>query len=100
MLGRKTRNTQSGSHSRDIEVRLDGKVLFSGSLADLPLKEEWIIKKSVEFFNDPEPCFLHRSAVAIRLLNEIWDSETDGAESEYPDYPKGALIFKQTGLPQ
>lgn len=30
-----------------------------------------IINKSIEFFSDPEPCFIHRSAVLKRLLAEI-----------------------------
>jgi len=77
------------------------KVLFSGNLEDLPLKDEWIIKKSVEFFNDPEPCFIHRSAVAVRLLHEIRESAAGGgaAESEYADFPPGAVIvIKDKGL--
>ena len=96
MFGRKSRNKGTVSERRHIEVRLDDKALFSGDLTDLPLKDEWIIKKSIEFFNDPEPCFIHRSAVTIRMLNEIWDAAANGGatESEYADYPAGAVIFR------
>jgi len=96
MFGRKSQKKENVSECRNIEARLGGKVLFSGDLADLPLKDEWIIKKSIEFFNDPEPCFIHRSAVMIRLLNEIWDSAAPGAgmESDYVDYPRGAELFR------
>ena len=72
MFRLKTKNKETVSECRNIEVRLDDTVLFAGDLMDLPLKDEWIIKKSIEFFNDPEPCFIHRGAVTIRLLNEIW----------------------------
>ena len=96
MLGRKSRNKGNVSQHRNIEVRLDESVLFSGELMDLPLKDEWIIKKSIEFFNDPEPCFIHRSAVTIRLLDEIWESSADcGTESEYIDYPQNAVIIRK-----
>ena len=97
MFGRKPKNMEKASECRNIEVRLDNKVLFSGDLMDLPLKDEWIIKKSIEFFSDPEPCFIHRSAVTIRLLNEIWESTgSGGTEFEYADCPKGAVIVKTT----
>ena len=96
MFRLKTKNKETVSECRNIEVRLDDTVLFAGDLMDLPLKDEWIIKKSIEFFNDPEPCFIHRSAVTIRLLNEIWDSAVTrgGTESEYVDYPAGAVIIR------
>ena len=96
MFGRKSKNKETVSECRDIEVHLDDNILFSGDLTDLPLKDEWIIKKSIEFFNDPEPCYIHRGAVTIRLLNEIWDDiiKNGSSESEYADYPKGAVIYK------
>jgi len=94
MFGRKTKNKDQ---SRGIRVQLGDKVLFDGSLEDMQLKDEWIVKKSIEFFDDPEPCFIHRSAVAVRLLNEIWDSagNESGAASEYADYPAGAVIKRK-----
>lgn len=39
----------------------------------LPFKEQMIISKSIEFFSDPEPCFIHRSAVMKRLMAEMED---------------------------
>jgi hypothetical protein len=49
----------------------DGTVLFEGPLDRLRFTEKLIIAKSVYFFNDPEPCFIHRSAVAARLFGEL-----------------------------
>jgi hypothetical protein len=49
----------------------DGTVLFEGPLETLCFSEKLIIAKSIYFFNDPEPCFIHRSAVAARLFEEI-----------------------------
>lgn len=48
-------------------------VVTSCKIISLPIKEESIISKSVEFFNDPEPCFIHRSAVMKRIITEIDD---------------------------
>lgn len=47
------------------------RIILEGKLTSLPLKEEFIISKSIEFFNDPEPCMIHRSAVMKRIFMEI-----------------------------
>ena len=46
-------------------------VIQEKHLYDLPVREEIVIMKSVEFFNDPEPCYIHRGAVLNRLYHEI-----------------------------
>lgn len=59
---------------KQLIVRLidgEGAVILECSCDHLPIKEKVILEKSVEFFNDPEPCFIHRSAVTARLLSEI-----------------------------
>lgn len=48
-----------------------GVQLFEGNLTSLPLNESLIITKSIEFFNDDSPCFIHRSAIAKRLYLEL-----------------------------
>ena len=54
-----------------IRVCLKGEEVYRGTMTDLPLKEEIILSKSDEFFNDPNPCFIHRSAVRVRLIAEL-----------------------------
>lgn len=54
-----------------LELYSDGIQLYDGPLKDIPLKESVILSKSVEFFNDPEPCHIHRGAVRVRLAAEI-----------------------------
>ncbi|MDF2985451.1 MAG: hypothetical protein K0R50_961 [Eubacterium sp.] len=49
------------------------EVLRRFKFTSLPISEQVIINKSIEFFCDPEPCFIHRSAVLKRLLAEIED---------------------------
>lgn len=49
------------------------KELFRGKITSLHLREEIIIKKSIEFFDDDSPCFIHRSAVMKRLFAEVED---------------------------
>lgn len=50
-----------------------GKVIFHGMLAALPLKEERIISKSIEMFNDSDPCIIHKTYVMKKIMLEIDD---------------------------
>ncbi|MDR3192814.1 MAG: hypothetical protein LBT87_07090 [Treponema sp.] len=57
-----------------MDIRLtdrQGKVLYQGPLNGLGFPEKLIIAKSIYFFNDEEPCFIHRGAVAARLFEEL-----------------------------
>jgi hypothetical protein len=49
----------------------DGSVLFEGALNTLSFPEKLVIEKSILFFNDEEPCYIHRGAVAARLFGEL-----------------------------
>ena len=48
-----------------------GASLFEGALNDLDFPEKLIIAKSIYFFHDEAPCFIHRSAVVSRLVSEL-----------------------------
>lgn len=47
-----------------IKITKDTNTLFEGKLIDLPLKDAYIIKKSIELFDDEDPCIIHKSYVA------------------------------------
>jgi hypothetical protein len=66
---RKTALKTSFPHVRILDGQ--GTPIFDGPLGDLRFPEKLIVEKSVEFFRDPEPCFIHRSAVASRLVAEL-----------------------------
>lgn len=59
----------------------DDVLLFGGGITSLPLQEEFVIKKSLEFFNDESPCFIHRSAVMKRVYVELEEYLEEGASS-------------------
>lgn len=48
-----------------------GNVAQRIRLTDLSVPEGIVIEKSIEFFRDPVPCMIHRSAVLSRLMMEI-----------------------------
>lgn len=48
-----------------------GALLYRGRLDALPIPEAVILSMSLEFFNDPAPCFIHQGAVKARAYAEI-----------------------------
>ncbi len=46
-------------------------VLYQGPLFQMQFAESTIKALSMEFFHDPEPCHIHRSAVIQRAMMEI-----------------------------
>lgn len=52
-------------------IRSGDSILYQGLLKEIPIKESVIIEKSIFFFDDPEPCFIHRDAVRVRLTEEL-----------------------------
>ena len=54
-----------------IRLYSQNALVYEGLLKDIPLKESVILEKSIQFFNDPEPCHIHRSAVRVRLTEEL-----------------------------
>ena len=76
---------------RYLTVKLDNSILYDGLWDNLPLTEEIIIAKSIEFFDDKEPCEIHRSAVQLRLLAEL------DALYSTPDFKN--LFLAYTGFP-
>lgn len=49
----------------------ESRVISMFKLTSLPVKEEVILEKSMEFWGDPEPCMIHRNAVLSLLFTEI-----------------------------
>lgn len=45
--------------------------IYHGELIDLPFRPDVIKNKSDQFFNDPNPCEIHRTAVILRLCAEL-----------------------------
>ncbi len=48
-----------------------GSINHECKLNSLPFKDEIIIGKSIELFNDREPCIIHRTYVMKKLMMEI-----------------------------
>jgi hypothetical protein len=44
-------------------------VIYSGNAYDLPVHDEMIKKKSIELFDDDEPCIIHQSYATQKLID-------------------------------
>ncbi|MDR1059780.1 MAG: hypothetical protein LBL83_00860 [Clostridiales bacterium] len=81
---------------------IDGQLLFRGHVREFAFTDQLIVQKSIEFFNDDAPCFIHRGAVVSRLHLEI-EALLDSAFGEAQEAraakggPRGALAG--VGLP-
>ncbi len=72
------------NHVPKLELYAQGVQIYNGFLKDIPLKEAVILEKSVEFFNDPEPCHIHRGAVRVRLTAEIQQEIENQSDPRIP----------------
>ncbi len=64
----------------------NGEIVYDDRLENLRLPNEVILSMSVEFFDDPEPCQIHRGACMARAFAEIEMTCTDRcAICELPD---------------
>ena len=50
-----------------------GDNIFCDSINKIPLKENTVIEKCIEIYNDDEPCFIRKSAIIQRLYCELID---------------------------
>lgn len=67
-----------------LELYSCGQQIYNGYLKDIPIREAVILEKSVEFFDDPEPCHIHRGAVRVRLTAEIQLEIENNKDPEIP----------------
>ena len=75
MFGKK----KKPAHQPNITVWDDGdNALYDGPLTGLRLTDDTVVRLSIHFFNDPEPCEIHRSAVLSRVFTELEEALKSG----------------------
>ena len=72
---------------RHIKIIKDSIILYDGEVIALPFKDDSIIAGSIEFYNDPEPCMIHRSAVMSRYYMQIENWLDDITLENHPTVP-------------
>ncbi len=64
-----------------IIIEQQGKTLFKGKVMNMPIKKSHIIEKSVELFDDDDPCIIHTSYVIQHFATELIDLFTEKSVS-------------------
>lgn len=63
-----------------------GERLSCGPVSRYALPEPQMLELSMEFFQDPQPCMIHRSAILCRVYGELEDClRENGGEMEIAD---------------
>lgn len=58
--------------NQKIEIKsIDGKTIFKGNVLDIPIKDQVIIERSIDVFDDDDPCIIHRSYVVKQIIDEL-----------------------------
>lgn len=55
-----------------VRIVRNEKELFNGKFIDLPIKEKYIIDKSIELFDDEDPCIIHQSYVIKEFADQLF----------------------------
>lgn len=56
---------------KTIIVSRNNSVLFDGRLIELPVKDSFITQRSIELFDDDDPCIIHKSYVLKDYSDKI-----------------------------
>ena len=72
------------------------KELFNKKIQNLPIKEEYIIKRSIELFDDEDPCIIHQSYVIKDYVDQVLDLLKENSEIEMKNHSDffSALDYK------
>jgi len=54
-----------------LTIKRNDEVIYQGNILDMPIKSDCIIKKSIELFDDDDPCIIHKSFVIKKYVDEF-----------------------------
>lgn len=54
-----------------VVITKGNKTLYDGRISDIPIKDTAIITKSVELFDDDDPCIIHQSYVIKEYVDVL-----------------------------
>ncbi len=69
-----------------ITITRNGKVVYDGRIADIPIQHDAIIAKSVALFDDDDPCIIHQSYVIKEYVDELLTLFGNAKELRGADY--------------
>lgn len=67
--------------------------ISSCPISEYVLPEKVVLALSVEYFNDPEPCEIHRGAVHNRVMMELMEMCAPGTDCPVQSLPEPARAW-------
>lgn len=52
-------------------IKQNQNIVFEGNPIDLPVKKDVLIEKSIEMFDDADPCIMHQTYVVEMLIDPL-----------------------------
>lgn len=52
-------------------IKQNQNIIFDGNPIDLPVKKDILIEKSIEMFDDANPCIMHQTYVVEMLIDPL-----------------------------
>lgn len=54
-----------------VVMKKKDKIIFQGNILDIPIKNAFIIQKSIDVFDDDDPCIIHKSFVVKQFVDDL-----------------------------
>ncbi len=70
-----------------IIIEMNDVTLFKGKILNLPVHHNEIIKRSIELFDDDNPCIIHQSFIVKEFAEELLSLFGENNTIEGKDYP-------------
>lgn len=93
MFGRKKQREQITPSPQRIRITGASGTLYDGAITGLNIPEKLIIELSIEFFDDPEPCHIHRGAVLRRVFMELATVLGENSATPAGELPEAARRY-------
>lgn len=66
---------------KTVVLKHGNDVLYEGNPLNMPFKDEAIKDKSLELFDDEDPCIIHQSHIArefVKILQDVFENQDTG----------------------
>lgn len=71
-----------------IKITNQNQTVYEGKIINLPFKNDYVIQKSIELFDDDDPCIIHKSYIYKEFGSEIVALFDGQKEIQGKDYKK------------
>lgn len=55
-----------------ISIKKNNEIIFKGNILDIPIKDDFIIQKSIDVFDDDDPCIIHKSYIVKQFVDDLF----------------------------